>query len=697
MATSSDIPLVDGPFQHVYTADMPLLERTSIISESSSIETMVSNRDGRTDLINNPGGVISAQTSFPELSPVPEADTTGKPGSPRPTSKPILSIWLSEIASTCIAFMILTAVAVVLGVYNGHPSPTWSGGITLNTVVSFGSMLFRIRLMVPVTSCISQLSWVWFAQAQRPLYDAVRFDQASRGLSGSLRLLITHCFKTVAFVGALVTVISLGIGPFFQQTLVFYSSSTLDSDSVSYTSSASDFNNTSGVTPDFPTYYIPDIPALIPYNLVSAVYNGFTSFGVQSVPMPIFSCPSGNCTWEPFPTLAIGIQCRDAPEKYRMNCTDRYGRLVKPGLGLVDGCRIIANEESENSTGLGLPRQAAIDEHTSTSPKFFYFAASSRRNISKYYPDTSDSDPREEYVVIEWVRVIHPAKTHRKFGSWHLEYIAPNSTMESRQCKLYHCVHVIKAEVKDGMYNERILQEITSPVNISEMDTSWNYIASNSSTVRFTLSFAQQNIIIGSIQSPFNDLTNNLDIETRSGYVTKMTELNQLSGPPILQMIYGAPNITQVVVSVMQRMNIALRTFHTYEARELDPSLPQDFVAEQQRVPGSVWRDQIHVSVRWAWLALPASLLLLTIILLVTTIWLSRVHRVGIWKDNSLALLLFSRWNGQGEPPGTGTGVEQDIKQATRGMRAQLARDIDSGGSGLKDTVMIERVGKPSA
>ena len=110
----------------------------------------------------------------------------------RSTTKLVFSTWLFEIISISIALAVLTAVAAVLAIHNGRPNPVWAGGITLNTVVSFGSMLFRINLMVPVASCISQLTWIWFAQARRPLYDVVRFDQASRSLSGSIRFLLSH-------------------------------------------------------------------------------------------------------------------------------------------------------------------------------------------------------------------------------------------------------------------------------------------------------------------------------------------------------------------------------------------------------------------------------------------------------------------------------------------------------------------------
>lgn len=99
--------------------------------------------------------------------------------------------WMWEVLSLLGAFVILVAVAVVLGVYDGRPSPML-GGLTLNTIIAFAATLFRILLMVPVTACICQWTWIWLETGYRPLADVVKFDAASRGPLGSLGLLIEH-------------------------------------------------------------------------------------------------------------------------------------------------------------------------------------------------------------------------------------------------------------------------------------------------------------------------------------------------------------------------------------------------------------------------------------------------------------------------------------------------------------------------
>jgi hypothetical protein len=98
------------------------------------------------------------------------------------------STWLYEILSVLLAVMILAAIAAILAYYNEKPSPV-VGGITLNTVVAFAATLFRLCLMMPVTNCICQLTWIRLASGYRPLKVVSDIDMASRGPLGSMFVL----------------------------------------------------------------------------------------------------------------------------------------------------------------------------------------------------------------------------------------------------------------------------------------------------------------------------------------------------------------------------------------------------------------------------------------------------------------------------------------------------------------------------
>jgi hypothetical protein len=71
-----------------------------------------------------------------------------------------------------------------------------------------------------VQECLSQLKWLWYSGASRPLGDVEAYDRASRGLIGSVQLLWKLRFTPTASFGALLTLSHLAIAPLAQQSLL---------------------------------------------------------------------------------------------------------------------------------------------------------------------------------------------------------------------------------------------------------------------------------------------------------------------------------------------------------------------------------------------------------------------------------------------------------------------------------------------
>jgi len=227
-------------------------------------------------------------------------------------------------------------------------------------------------------------------------------------------------------------------------------------------------------------------------------------------------------------------------------------------------------------------------------------------------------------------------------------------------------------------------------------------------TVNLTLTSAAQQLIMNNLGSPFKALdhdgaqvvTIDMTAEFEGQVNPNLAFLGSIqflpsttpSGRDIYRMIYQTPNITAMIHSLAQRTNIALRTIATSQARQADPALPKGFVAEEERVAGQVWHDAIYVGVRWAWLALPAIVLVLVVILLCTTIRLSRTEKVGIWKDDILALLLFARWNEQSRPVVGLAQTEGDICRSAHGLQARLVTGSAVGDGELKGMMIIEQM-----
>lgn len=149
--------------------------------------------------------------------------------------------WLLEISSflrTFASFVMLLTVFI----YDREPDPRWITRNTLNVVMSVLSTIFRISIMIPVGNCLSQAVWIAVGNDARPLDDIIYFDSASRGPLGILKLihrfkaqydivfmcsniltlLLTHLhIRQFVCLGAFVTVLVIGLGPFFQRAVEY--------------------------------------------------------------------------------------------------------------------------------------------------------------------------------------------------------------------------------------------------------------------------------------------------------------------------------------------------------------------------------------------------------------------------------------------------------------------------------------------
>ncbi|KAL1623848.1 hypothetical protein SLS54_004311 [Diplodia seriata] len=81
----------------------------------------------------------------------------------------------------------MAGIGLVLRMHDHKLLPKWPFDISINVFVSVLSIVSRTTLMVPLTSCIGQLKWLWIKR-ERPLADLQFFDEASRGPLGALKL-----------------------------------------------------------------------------------------------------------------------------------------------------------------------------------------------------------------------------------------------------------------------------------------------------------------------------------------------------------------------------------------------------------------------------------------------------------------------------------------------------------------------------
>lgn len=89
-------------------------------------------------------------------------------------------LWLWETLSITVAVLSLTAIVITLVIHNDNPLPRWPSQITINSLISVLTSIFKASLMMPIAEGISQMRWLWYLKP-RPLGQMEQWDLASRG------------------------------------------------------------------------------------------------------------------------------------------------------------------------------------------------------------------------------------------------------------------------------------------------------------------------------------------------------------------------------------------------------------------------------------------------------------------------------------------------------------------------------------
>lgn len=180
-------------------------------------------------------------------------------------------------------------------------------------------------------------------------------------------------------------------------------------------------------------------------NQQSALYTGLLSSTLQTLAQPPWSCPTGNCTWNPFPTLAIGLKCIDISEKLLLDCPESDDNCF---MDLTNSKDIPENGETFTDLSSSVVFQSQADIFRFQKPP-----DPERWDL----PAITNTSVDIKYFSLVWAKINNittPADEMQKI------YISRNSTLEAHQCLLYVAMQEILAEVRDSVYSEKVLREI---------------------------------------------------------------------------------------------------------------------------------------------------------------------------------------------------------------------------------------------
>lgn len=221
--------------------------------------------------------------------------------------------WFAELLAWLLSALMLAAIAIILGAYNGKPKPTLRGGITLNALISVLLKIATTCMIVPLSAALGQWKWNRVG-VEGSLGEFSLISDAIQSPWASIKLLFRFQAGAVAAVGALLVLCMQAVEPFVQQTVKY--------PSVQTTSHAPAtlpiWNRLQFQTGQVGTDAPPD------FATKAGFYNGL--FGTASPGRyPVTpTCTGVNCTWSDYYTLGFRSSCVNVTDQLQTtNFTDK--------------------------------------------------------------------------------------------------------------------------------------------------------------------------------------------------------------------------------------------------------------------------------------------------------------------------------------------------------------------------------------
>jgi hypothetical protein len=309
----------------------------------------------------------------------------------------------------------------------------------------------------------------------------------------------------------------------------------------------------------------------------AAIYNGMLT---ENIPPLTASCPTGNCTWPVTPSVAVCGACSEST--YERSCNVTNCNYILPSGNVATLANNTAGDE-----GIGFyvnNSQGAI--YNSSKHDRFYLA-------------------NFDVLGAPYSSLARP---------W------PNSETVSQECALWMCVQTYEVKTLSSKQVQSVLHNFSGPVN-SSIPEQWGYgdnftfppLPSEMharANVNYTLNIDAY-MVFGAYLAPFFDGVIFLDIESQdptNDYVQAIWNGSENLDAWIKNLALSMTNVVRITNPMTDEL---------YNGTGL----------------------QLGVRVRWEWLALPAAMVGLSLLVLIATIIRTATSPVKAWKGSPLAVL----------------------------------------------------------
>jgi hypothetical protein len=395
-----------------------------------------------------------------------------------------------------------------------------------------------------------------------------------------------------------------------------------------------------------------------------------------------FTCPTGNCTYDPFETVAADFQCRAMPSDFlEFGCKNTSAEWLStvtyagPGANPnITSCGYYMNipgQVPQLMSGYEVEADGAIGEVLATR----FFALTDVLTNELFF-DGSIHFKDIDHPVTDFVLASTPGG---------FDGAKRNETPVVQECEIHWVVKTVKAEVRGGQLFEESTAVHQFP---SSTELTWDPEDSNVYAAEFALTLPDPHSVTGEtstyqVSNTTGRKVNQVWVQIAPSTYTLPSERNPaktgrvlkywwLTATPRLALInepdlpWDTPhNATDHLAQAVKVMNQVIRR------NTLSASHRHDVAV------GLAYKTVVLVDIRWQWITLPVALLLFSLVFLATTMWRSSKDReaIGIWKTSALAILV----NGLGDDVqsfvGPGSKKQGYVRRKAKDIKVQLDDD----------------------
>jgi hypothetical protein len=534
--------------------------------------------------------------------------------------------WGWEISAAVLCIGVLAAIVGVLIGYDQQPVPDLPDGLTINAIIAFLSTLAKSALVLVITAVIRQEEWLWYIDAPRRLSHVDDFDEASRGPYGSFLLLIRARGSLRVLLAATITVLALGFEPFLQQLV------TIKARSVPILNTSASIRS--------PKDYAETNNNQLTFDAQIGAFGG--ADGV--IPPPV--CPSGNCTWPDYDTLALCTVCEDVTSQVTVR--DAFN------ISLIHMSQDFAASNQTGNSKQWQPIYSLSNGNNVSVDVGLFLDLSSVVQWSIDYPrrvvwqlnvDTAESDL--SMWVANWKNGTFAGTKGPLFA---MGYLDLNLTSDSSalkvnratECAFTPCVRTMSSRVEAGSLSSNTTHTDFGQVYLEEMDDQGRTISGWRSNVNGT-DYSVLDTGVGNVQGNSYRLMETLQLVlggnttyVYGGYyydtdhsidAADQTSSGLDSGGPWSSTGQQAIDVADDFESIAQGVAKALTGRF------------QNLANSSSVVNGTTLRPESIIQVRWIWIIYPATLVVLGLLVLLATIYSTHAARMAVWKESTLPLL----------------------------------------------------------